>query len=105
MRISDWSSDVCSSDLLTAIEIGNHLVAADDGYVLTFRSEETKNGDEINLELPPAMTSWIDFYLRVHRKALLARGDGRETRSLWINRWGTPASEHVIRDQIGRAHV
>src|SRR3546814_2708771 len=37
---------------LTAIEIGNHLVAADDGYVLTFRSEETKNGDEINLELP-----------------------------------------------------
>src|SRR3546814_11932884 len=70
------------------------------GYVLTFRSEETKNGDEINLELPPAMTSWIDFYLRVHRKALLARGDGRETRSLWINRWGTPASEHVIRDQI-----
>src|SRR3546814_13899540 len=82
----------------------SHLVAADDGYVLTFRSEETKNGDEINLELPPAMTSWIDFYLRVHRKALLARGDGRETRSLWINRWGTPASEHVIRE-IGRAHV
>src|SRR3546814_6890215 len=66
-------------------------------YTALFRS---KNGDEINLELPPAMTSWIDFYLRVHRKALLARGDGRETRSLWINRWGTPASEHVIRDQI-----
>src|SRR3546814_8633503 len=41
MRISDWSSDVCSSDLL-GIEIETHveLDAADGRKIVTFRIEK-----------------------------------------------------------------
>src|SRR3546814_4945066 len=29
MRISDWSSDVCSSDLLVAVQVGQHEIQDD----------------------------------------------------------------------------
>src|SRR3546814_11482096 len=42
MRISDWSSDVCSSDLILGIEIETHveLDAADGRKIVTFRIEK-----------------------------------------------------------------
>lgn len=85
---------------LTMIEIGRHLIAAEGAYMLKFSEEETKTGRAIEAELPPQLTPWIDFYLRVHRPRLLERGDDRSTRRLWISRWGTPMIEHAVRDQI-----
>lgn len=85
---------------LTAIEIGRHLIADGDLYCLEFAAAETKTSRAMEAELPPELTPWIEFYLRVHRQHLLARGDSHSTRSFWISRWGTPMIEHAVRDQI-----
>src|SRR3546814_4147529 len=34
MRISDWSSDVCSSDLLVAVHVGQHEIQDDDVVIV-----------------------------------------------------------------------
>src|SRR3546814_19524014 len=34
MRISDWSSDVCSSDLLVAVQVGQHEIQDDDVVIV-----------------------------------------------------------------------
>ncbi|OQM76242.1 hypothetical protein BFN67_15215 [Pseudaminobacter manganicus] len=85
---------------LAQIEIGAHLLPADDRYRLHFDTDETKTGREYDTELPVTLTSYVDHYLRIHRPALLARGDGRRTDRLWIDRWGKPMAEASIRTQI-----
>jgi integrase/recombinase XerD len=86
---------------LLQIEIGHHLLFDSDRYWLAFSEEETKTGVEFKGELPPALTPWIEEYLQVHRRKLLARARNPvQTRHLWIDRWGQPMAEASIRAQI-----
>lgn len=85
---------------LTAIEIGRHLLFDSDCYRLFFTEEETKTAHPYQAELSPALSPYIDIWLRDHRRRLLAHGDGARTDRLWIDRWGKPMGEHAIRDQI-----
>lgn len=85
---------------LTMIEIGQHLLSDGDVYLLRFSEEETKTSRAIESELPPDLTPWIDFYLRVHRRHLLGRGAGGSFANFWIDRWGKPMIEHSVRAQI-----
>jgi integrase len=88
------------TDLLK-IEIGVHLLFDSDRYWLAFTEEETKTGAELESELPPELTPWVEEYLQVHRRKLLARAkDPALTRHLWIDRWGQSMGEASIRAQI-----
>ena len=85
---------------LAAIEIGRHLLFDVDRYCLFFTEEETKTACRYQAELSPALSPYIDTWLRDHRRRLLARGDGLKTNRLWINRWGSPMRDGPIRAQI-----
>lgn len=85
---------------LTEMQIGVHLNFDCDRYRLAFDSNETKTGHAYESELPPELTSWVDRYLKVERRTLLARGSGNSTKHLWISRWGAPMGEAAIRTQI-----
>src|SRR3546814_5824522 len=71
MRISDWSSDVCSSDLRIVAEI--HYTNTDPAYAgmmrLTFTIEQAKAGSKVALHatgMPQALE------VTAHRAALAA---------------------------------
>ncbi len=83
-----------------SIRIGEHLVFHNDRYSLRFPEEETKTGREQNGELPASLSPWIDWYLDVHRRRLLAKASGPATSALWINRFGEQLGENGIRTQI-----
>lgn len=85
---------------LTFIEIGKQLWYDDDRYRLTFTAEETKNAHAYEADLSPALSHYIDTYLRDHRRRLLARGEGAKTDRLWIDRWGEIMGDGPIRAQI-----
>lgn len=85
---------------LTAIAIGEHLWFGDGSYRLSFSAEETKNGRAYEGELSPALSFYVDVYLRDHRRRLLARSKGEKTDRLWIDRWGRSMQEGAIRTQI-----
>src|SRR3546814_14518626 len=68
MRISDWSSDVCSSDLLVAGAKRPHEITVDQIYAVIQQGSRTTINDELKLwkdertkidalsaDLPPAM--------------------------------------------------
>src|SRR3546814_2037813 len=87
MRISDWSSDVCSSDLLTTLGFfGAVLVAA--GYMLSWIDDEW-----LGLSLAGYIVNWFGDSL-----------DGSLARWRRIER---PAYgyfvDHSVDGQIGRA--
>ncbi|WBX85415.1 tyrosine-type recombinase/integrase [Sphingosinicella microcystinivorans] len=85
---------------LTAIEIGRHLLFDGDRYWLFFTEEETKTAHPYQAELSPALSPYIDIWLRDHRRRLLARGNDARTDRLWIDRWGKPMDDGPIRAQI-----
>lgn len=85
---------------LLQIEIGTHLLRDGDRYRLHFKKHETKTGAELDSDLPPGLSRYIDQYLRHYRPSLLALGAEENTTRLWIDRWGQPMSEAAIRAQI-----
>ena len=85
---------------LTAITISEHIWFDDGSYRLSFSEEETKNGRAYEGELSPALSFYVNVYLRDHRRRLLAQGNGEKTDRLWINRWGHAMQEGAIRTQI-----
>ena len=85
---------------LTAIEIGRHLLFDSDRYRLFFTEEETKTAHPYQAELSPALSPYMEIWLRDHRRRLLAHGDGVRTDRLWVDRWGKRMSDRSIRDQI-----
>src|SRR3546814_19626608 len=73
MRISDWSSDVCSSDLLVAIEVG-HIEGPDsDGAGTLFipSSKTDREGAGAYAYLSPAT---MDAIARWREKAGIRKG-------------------------------
>src|SRR3546814_15428385 len=51
MRISDWSSDVCSSDLLEAIEQGNYGELPSPTYAIGFAKAYARAVDTDEVEI------------------------------------------------------
>src|SRR3546814_9727126 len=52
MRISDWSSDVCSSDLLAAYDIVNSREAGPISFTTGPQWIGVKTGDVVTLDVP-----------------------------------------------------
>ena len=69
------------------MEIGVQLVRAEDGYAVTFRSEDTKNRKALSYPLHPELAPVFQYYLDVVRP--LMRG-GAATTSLWMGTRGRP---------------
>lgn len=85
---------------LHQIKLGHHLRSNGDVYEIRFAAEETKTNQPYEGELPPELTPWLDFYLRVHRKYLIEFSGAADSPALWISRWGTPMKSAAIRQQI-----
>src|SRR3546814_7391543 len=127
MRISDWSSDVCSSDLLTgsayAIVDGvdgrtHHLRFHDmemtgdakAGSIVELRSwEDAKGHDRLSLatrsdipleaQIKAPGATWLDRQLVARDPVATGNGFGREVRD------ALDARASHLETQIGRAHV
>src|SRR3546814_4700911 len=106
MRISDWSSDVCSSDLLNATAMFNHSnVRIPAGFDRILRLiVVTPDMHRVHHSIQPSETNsnfgfnspWWDRLLGTYR----ARPrDGHEGMTIGIEQFRNR------RDQIGRAHV
>jgi integrase len=86
---------------LLQIELANHLLFDSDRYWLRFGEHETKTDVPFEGDLPVELTPWVEEYLAVHRRTLLARAKiPIATRRLWIDRWGQPMAEAGMRAQI-----
>lgn len=75
---------------LAAIEIGRHLIDLGGAYRLAFAGHETKQGAELVIDLPPALTEPVRTYLEVYRPALLRSGahQGSAGNRFWVSRDG-----------------
>ena len=103
---------------LLTIEIGQHLLQADGGWLLSFRGEETKTRRPLEFTVPRALHAPLDRYLRHWRPLLLEIGrrrhpDGRGRAAgdrLWVTIDGTAVSAgaqqtalaHRTRARFGR---
>src|SRR3546814_9894765 len=123
MRISDWSSDVCSSDLLDWLQIANidglalqEIKTIDDGfpraeleaagYRAVSNGQKTYNGvallarEEIS-EVVRDMDGFADEQKRV----IAATINGIRFISVYVVNGQAVGSEKYAYKQIGRAHV
>src|SRR3546814_20639714 len=86
MRISDWSSDVCSSDLAAGRAPSRRLDAGGDryrGHVFWYRSEPVVAGHGVARRPAGAI-----IIRRRHPGTVCRRGAGRYRRHLaWTARW------------------
>src|SRR3546814_12444142 len=69
MRISDWSSDVCSSDLQTPLL----LISADDGRsyskpLLSTGFAANKNAESLGMATAGAMAEQLNAEIRIHTR-------------------------------------
>jgi integrase/recombinase XerD len=87
---------------LAAITIGQHLVRRGEGFRLAFSAEETKQGCEIDFDVPPTLAAAFTEYLETYRPALMARGTHHSTaaEALWVSRDGGPMSSMGIAQAI-----
>lgn len=84
------------------IELTRTLVHRQGSYWLVFCEEETKTGRPIDVEVPRPLTSYLERYLYLHRKALLdKRPTGtKPTSALWVSRSGEKMQEPAMRETI-----
>src|SRR3546814_2793729 len=130
MRISDWSSDVCSSDLLPAggLRPGNrpnHRLSGGGLFLPQARPPAgaawtgKKSRRLMQLSNIPKITTcqmWNDFVMDIdtssdksctaplHRGPTTRGGTMRQTRSM-TGRLAASASRTTAKQEIGRAHV
>src|SRR3546814_15283364 len=87
MRISDWSSDVCSSDLsaiatlMDCLDSGSHVIAMDDLYGGSYRLFEGVRRRSAGLDF-----SFVDMT----RPESLAAAVRPETRLIWVETPSNP---------------
>ena len=84
----------------TAMRLGQHIVRKNRVYVCHFDGIETKNGDDLDFELPAALTSYIDTYLGKHRETLLR---GQESDAFWVSTYRGAISEQTTRLRVREA--
>src|SRR3546814_1640604 len=101
MRISDWSADVCSSDLLTLVcharkpwlgEVGARAIALealdDTRRLHPFRHHgHVLLDDHLHLMLTPASGTDIPMLVGSFKRALRSRLPGMEDGRLWQRRY------------------
>src|SRR3546814_6085852 len=103
MRISDWSSDVCSSDLMLAISHAGRMLAVD--LRQGARAWQAEIG---GVQMPWAAGDFIYLVTNDGQLVCLLRHDGRIRWVTPLQRFADPEDqEERIRwlGQIGRAHV
>src|SRR3546814_6357159 len=107
MRISDWSSDVCSSDLLKVVSMGRMSLTnkdrVSDGYQLR-QAEQQSDGS--TKKMMACMTCGTLFYL----KSDIAISQELQRISSYLDPLAepscpSPACENPAEGEIGRAHV
>src|SRR5256885_5624894 len=76
----DWSSDVCSSDLLPGGSRPSECAGSSDGYPLVFRIAVSDCVSR--LFMTELVHSWHDFYVLVGTRSE-ERRVGKECRSRW----------------------
>src|SRR3546814_5762514 len=81
MRISDWSSDVCSSDLLSLHARMKHAEEGDDAASLDY-GLTTIGRREINIEAAVSRCSGMPEYVFVHPEAHRSEEHTSELQSL-----------------------
>src|SRR3546814_12885411 len=97
MRISDWSSDVCSSDLIGAqdrdillVQLDDRLVADDVHIGADVLREDARLG-RAKVGLPRLDANFRRTHRIAHRPALLKRSEerrvGKECVSTFRSRW------------------
>src|SRR3546814_9300077 len=74
MRISDWSSDVCSSDLLSLHAWMKHAEEGDDAASLDY-GLTTMGRREINIEAAVSRCSGMPEYVFVHPEDHISDAD------------------------------
>src|SRR3546814_1888072 len=97
MRISDWSSDVCSSDLVARVEIGNE----DYNFNLELNG---KPASGLILKLAPGANAVQTVDLVKARIAELQKQFPPDIRVVYPLD-STPFVRLSIEQEIGRAHV
>src|SRR3546814_9727487 len=117
MRISDWSSDVCSSDLLKTMKVTMHSIsnmlievdgdrASSETYVVAYHLMAAEDGTQSEMVVGGR---YADQFER-------RKGEWRIARRLFIHDWNQNGAATVqwdsglyaqlnVRGQIGRAHV
>ena len=101
---------------LTMIEIGRHLVLVNDRYHLRFAPHEVKNNRYLTMELPSALTPFLEMWLQEWRPKLCKtadfsllwidiRGDALGARGIHAaitkrtkRAFGRPINPHLFRD-------
>src|SRR3546814_7797450 len=81
MRISDWSSDVCSSDLLLQPDVGDRVIdrlAAECGghrfrRDVVVRRTDTADGEDIGVARPKRVDGGDDLFLEIRHHPHLAQ--------------------------------
>src|SRR3546814_12586379 len=93
MRISDWSSDVCSSDLQNAARTEHALQATLQSFIGPIEQDRPHRGD-INVLAPEAALSFAEKMLEIFRPSALKlqqrseeRRVGNECVSTCRSRW------------------
>src|SRR3546814_8167620 len=90
MRISDWSSDVCSSDLLARPDVPCVAVCGDGGFTMVPHVLCTA----VEYDIPVVWVVWNNFAWAAIRDLQYAYFDGREIGTAFYHG-----------PKIGRAHV
>src|SRR3546814_2143803 len=72
MRISDWSSDVCSSDLLSPKDM------------------DLKGGQSRTIHISKSLMDRLWQYCHTYRPMLVQRNEGLDSNSLFLTVQGTP---------------
>jgi integrase len=89
---------------LAQMLVGRNLRQTTQGYWLHFGSQETKNGQPIDVPVPAALAPLVDRYLDHYRPVLLG---GRNHSELWISRNGIPLAApsiyHAVRSRTYEA--
>jgi integrase len=78
---------------LAMIQLGRHLIARGDGYVLAFQANEMKARRRHEVPLPPQLTPLIERYLSEHRPVLL---NGATHDAFWVTQYGMPQGERAL---------
>src|SRR3546814_14745272 len=100
MRISDWSSDVCSSDLLLQPDVGDRVIdrlAAECGghrfrRDVFARRTDTAGGEAIGVARPKRVDGGEDLFLEIRHHPHLAQliSEERLLRTECLNTRNTP---------------
>ena len=99
LLISILSSRALRLRNLVAMTIGQHLLKAEDKYLIRFEGHETKGKRPMEATLPLLLTPYVDRYLNHYRVILLA---GRKSDRLWISNHGTDMAEFSIYNRVRR---